>query len=104
MDVSDPVERLRPIELWSQLSETSEKSGDYLGACDLDADKIIGVVQNAPAWSSSRLPSAGQEAVLQLAVLMMSPNGTERTSCDVRDLVAMSAKAEVLYRPGDFAF
>jgi adenylate cyclase len=34
MDVLDPVERLRPIELWSELSETSEKSGDYLGACD----------------------------------------------------------------------
>lgn len=34
MDVADPVEHLRPIEYWSQLSAKRENSGDYLGACD----------------------------------------------------------------------
>src|ERR1700677_3818696 len=34
MDIAEPVDRVQPIEYWSQLSETSEKSGNYLGACD----------------------------------------------------------------------
>lgn len=34
MDVSDPAERLRPTEYWSELSAKRENSGDYLGACD----------------------------------------------------------------------
>ena len=34
MDFSNALERLLPIEYWSQLSAKQEHSGDYLGACD----------------------------------------------------------------------
>jgi hypothetical protein len=34
MDAPQSGEPKQPVGYWSQLSENSEKSGDYLGACD----------------------------------------------------------------------
>jgi len=34
MDASQPGESVQPIEYWSELSAQSERSGNYLGACD----------------------------------------------------------------------
>src|SRR5580704_13226137 len=46
MDIAGPVERTQPIEYWSQLSETCEKSGNYLGACDT---ALLGLEQHPEA-------------------------------------------------------
>ena len=46
MDRSEPVERTQPIEDWSQLSAQSEKSGNYLGACDY---ALLGLEQHPEA-------------------------------------------------------
>lgn len=46
MDIAGSVERVQPIEYWSQLSETSEKSGNYLGACDT---ALLGLEQHPEA-------------------------------------------------------
>ena len=46
MDRSEPVERTQPIEYWSQLSAQSEKSGNYLGACDY---ALLGLEQHPEA-------------------------------------------------------
>jgi class 3 adenylate cyclase len=34
MDASEPIEPVQPIEYWTQLSDTWEASGNYLGGCD----------------------------------------------------------------------
>jgi adenylate cyclase len=46
MDVARPGEQVKPTEYWSQLSEQSEKSGDYLGACDT---ALLGLEQHPQA-------------------------------------------------------
>jgi class 3 adenylate cyclase len=46
MDAAGPVEYSQPIEHWSKLSEDSEKSGDYLGACDT---ALLGLEQHPQA-------------------------------------------------------
>jgi class 3 adenylate cyclase len=46
MDNSQSTERVQPIEYWSQLSDQSEKFGDYLGACDT---ALIGLEQHPEA-------------------------------------------------------
>ena len=46
MDRSESAERTQPIEYWSQLSAQSEKSGNYLGACD---NALLGLEQHPEA-------------------------------------------------------
>lgn len=45
-DMLEPTERVQPIEYWSQLSAQSEKSGNYLAACDT---ALLGLEQHPEA-------------------------------------------------------
>ncbi len=46
MDAPQSGEPRQPVEYWSRLSESSEKSGDYLGACDA---ALLGLEQHPGA-------------------------------------------------------
>ena len=46
MDNSKPFEPAQPIELWAQLSDGREKTGNYLGACDA---ALLGLEQHPEA-------------------------------------------------------
>ncbi|MGC2078068.1 MAG: adenylate/guanylate cyclase domain-containing protein [Xanthobacteraceae bacterium] len=46
MDDSEPLDSLQPIQFWLQSSDTCEKAGDFLGACDT---ALLGLEQHPHA-------------------------------------------------------